>query len=122
MKECSAVKSINYRTEKNLAFAYRDAKCVCVCLSESKNVITFDELHEKNEIFRVCSGKKLLCWVSEPAPWAPPPEPDMEKAHFQGPKLVCEFWCYDVMTYHFGNLLTSTTVVLWQIFYFSPKM
>ena len=77
---------------------------------------------KKNEIFRVCSGKKLLCWVSEPAPWAPPPEPDMEKAHFQGPKLVCEFWCYDVMTYHFGNLLTSTTVVLWQIFYFSPKM
>ena len=45
-----------------------------------------------------------------------------EKAHSQGPKLVCEFWGIGVMTYHFGNLLTRQTQILSQIFYFSPKM
>ena len=32
MKECSVVKGINLHIEKNLACAYRDAKCVSVCL------------------------------------------------------------------------------------------
>ena len=68
---------------------YRDAKCASVCLSESENGITFDMLHEITEIFRVCSAKKSYCWVSELAQWAPPP--GLEKAHFQGPDLVCEF-------------------------------
>ena len=49
MKECSVVKGINFHIEKNLACAYRDAKCVSVCLcvglSGSKNGITFDLLH-----------------------------------------------------------------------------
>ena len=33
MKECSVVKGINFHSEKNLAHAYRDAKCASVCLS-----------------------------------------------------------------------------------------
>ena len=33
MKECSVVKGINFHIEKNLARAYRDAKCVSVCLT-----------------------------------------------------------------------------------------
>ena len=44
--------------------------------------------------------------------------PGLEEAHSQEPELVCEFWCNGVMTYHFGNLLTSQTL----IFYFSHKM
>ena len=48
----SVVKGINFHIEKNLARAYRDAKCasVClsVCLSDGKNRITFDLLHEIN--------------------------------------------------------------------------
>ena len=44
----SVVKGINFHTEKNLACAYRDAKCVSVCLSGGKNRITFDPLHEIN--------------------------------------------------------------------------
>ena len=73
-------------------------------------------------MFGVCSTKKLYCWVGKLAAWAPPTVPGMEKAHSQGPKLVCEIWCNGVMTYHFGNLLTSQTLILSQIFYFSPKM
>ena len=45
---CSVVKGINFHIEKNFARAYRDAKCVSVCLSGSKNGITFDLLHEIN--------------------------------------------------------------------------
>ena len=48
--------------------------------------------------------------------------PGLEKAHFQGPELVCEFWSNGIMTYHFGNLFTSQTLILSQIFYFSPEM
>ena len=33
MKELSVVKGINFYIEKNLARAYRDAKCAFVCLS-----------------------------------------------------------------------------------------
>ena len=47
--------------------------------------------------------------------------PGLEKTCFQGPKLVCEFWCNGVMTYHFGNLLTSQTLILSQIFIFYLK-
>ena len=48
MKEHSVVKGINFHIEKNLAHAYRDAKCASVCLSDGKNGITFDPLHEIN--------------------------------------------------------------------------
>ena len=48
MKECSVVKGINFHIEKNLARAYRDAKCASVCLSGGKNGITFVLLHEIN--------------------------------------------------------------------------
>ena len=51
----------------------------------------------------------MYCWVSEPAPWATPPGTWSRKGH----KLVCEFWCYGVMTYHFGNLLTSRTLSMY---------
>ena len=33
MKERSVVKGINFHIEKNLERAYRDAKCVSVCLA-----------------------------------------------------------------------------------------
>ena len=50
--EVSVVKGINFHIEKNLARAYRDAKCVSVCvsvcLSVGKNGITFDPLLEIN--------------------------------------------------------------------------
>ena len=46
------MKGIKFHVEKNLARAYRDAKCasVClsVCLSDGKNRITFDPQHEIN--------------------------------------------------------------------------
>ena len=47
-KEYSVVKGIKFHVEKNLARAYRDAKCASVCLSGGKNGITFDPLHEIN--------------------------------------------------------------------------
>ena len=42
------MKGINFLQEKNLACAYRDAKCASVCLSGGKDGITFDVLHEIN--------------------------------------------------------------------------
>ena len=47
MKEQSVVKGINFHIEKNLAHAYTKG-CTSVCLSESKNGITFDSQHEIN--------------------------------------------------------------------------
>ena len=45
----------------------------------------------------------------------------LEKAHFQGPKLVREFWWYGVMTYHFGHLLTRPTLILSHFVIFGLK-
>ena len=62
------MKGINFHIEKNLARAFRDAKCasvcvsVCVyvCMSEGKNGITFDPLHEINRNFQGLLSKKVV--------------------------------------------------------------
>ena len=73
-------------------------------------------------IFRVCSAKSCIVGLVSRLHGPLHQVPGMEKAHSHGPEEIFEFWCYGVMTYHFGNLLTSQTLILSQIFYFSPKM
>ena len=64
--------------------------CLSVCLSASKNVITFDPLHEINWNFQGLLNKKLYCWVGELAPWAPPPGPWSGKGPF--PRTWTSLW------------------------------
>ena len=85
-----------------------------VCLSGSKIGTTFDLLHEIKIICIVCS----VSWLQGPLHQVP----GLEKAHSKGPKLVCEFWCNGIMTYHFGNLLIKPNTNFITDFYFTPKM
>ena len=57
--------------------------------------------------------------VSVPAPSALHQVPVLEKAHFRGPKLVCEFWCYGNMTYHFSY--KNALLLNFYCFHGAPK-
>ena len=41
----------------------------------------------------------------------PPQGPGLAKAHFQGSYLLCEFFCYEVVTYHFRNFSASPKII-----------
>ena len=91
---------------------YRDTKCVSVCLSVGINWINFWLENRilakfpKSVLNKTCIIG-LVMWPQG----AHHQVPDLAKVNFRGSYLLCEFVCYEVATYHFGNLSTSPTTI-----------
>ena len=98
---------------------YRDTN-LCMCFCQKIEWLMIGCMNQ-SKFFRVSKEHNSSFWLVTLLNWSPGgirfrwPGGD---SHFQGPKLVCEFWCYVVMQYQFDK--PNTKIVF--IFSLQPFM